>query len=260
MASRAASREQGTQMDSELFRVALGRRIRLPLLENPATCPMCGTALDIYMDHALVCSCGGDRTIRHNAVRNTTYSACREAGTNAELEKAGLLPPRPADEEVTSARRSEQRGRRPADIWLPRGIDGLGAAVDFAVTSGLRSDRLVTAAADPTCVLASYEDYKRSYLNTERQCNEQGFHFMPFIMEAHGGGFALGARRLISFIAKVAAARNSEDVEIESAGLMRRISISIHRENARSILRRLWPVSTATPVVDPGVWSSPQWQ
>ena len=66
------SREQRTQMSSELFRIALGRRMRIPLLDEPSTCQMCGSVLDVYMDHALVCSCGGDRTLRHNAFRNVT--------------------------------------------------------------------------------------------------------------------------------------------------------------------------------------------
>ena len=198
--------------------------------------------------------------MRHNAIRNVTYRSCREAGTNAELEKAGLLPPRPSGEEVTTAHRADPRGRRPADIWIPRAIDGRGAAVDFAVTSGLRADRLAGASADPSSVLAAYENQKRQYLDTENQCNAQGFHFMPFVLEAHGGGFAIGARRLVSFIGKVAAARNGEEVEVESAGLMRCISISLQRENARSVLRRMAPASVATPVVDPGAWFAPQWQ
>ena len=72
--------------------------------------------MDVFMDHALVCPCGGDRTLRHNAIRNVTYAACRASGINAKLEKAGLLPPRSTDEEVTPAHRTDQRGRRPADI------------------------------------------------------------------------------------------------------------------------------------------------
>ena len=216
--------------------------------------------MDVFMDHALVCPCGGDRTLRHNAIRNVTYAACRESGINAELEKAGLLPPRSTDEEVTPAHRTDQRGRRPADIWVPRGFDGHGGAIDFAVTSGLRTDRIGAAATDPSSIGAAYEEHKRRYLDTERQCNDQGFQFLPFVVEAHGGGLAIGARRIISFIAKSAAARNGEEIEVESAGLSRSISISIHRENARAILRRQWPALVAAPAVDPGVWLVPQWQ
>ena len=53
------SKNNGTLMDSELFRIAVARRLRVPLLDDYATCPTCGENLDIYMDHALVCPCGG---------------------------------------------------------------------------------------------------------------------------------------------------------------------------------------------------------
>ena len=56
------NREQGTQMSSELYRIALRRRMRLPRLDSPESCPMCGAVLDVFLDHALLCSCGGDRT------------------------------------------------------------------------------------------------------------------------------------------------------------------------------------------------------
>ena len=53
------STERNTNMDSELFRIALARRLRLRLLDAFATCSCCGAGMDVYMDHALVCSCGG---------------------------------------------------------------------------------------------------------------------------------------------------------------------------------------------------------
>ena len=188
------------------------------------------------------------------------HKACREAGINAELEKAGLLPPRPNGEEVTSAYRSTVRGRRPADIWIPNGFDGQGGAIDFAVTSGLRADRLAAAASDPASIGASYEVYKRTYLDTQDQCNHQGFQFLPFVVEAHDGGLAICARRIVAFIAKTGAARNGEEVEVEAAGLSRRISVYLQRENARAVLRRLWPAGDSAPAADPGAWAAPQWQ
>ena len=97
--------------------------------------------------------------------------------------------------------------------WVPRGFDGHGGAIDFAVTSGLRTDRISAAATDPSSIVAAYEEHKRRYLDTERQCNEQGFQFLPFVVEAHGVGLAIGGRRIISVIAKSVAARNGEEIE-----------------------------------------------
>ena len=61
---------------------------------------MFGEAPDVYLEH--------------NVIRNVTCFACREAGVNAELEKAELLPPRPNDEEASPSYRPGHRRRRPA--------------------------------------------------------------------------------------------------------------------------------------------------
>ena len=114
--------------------------------------------------------------------------------------------------------------------------------------------------SDPASIGASYEYYKRTYLDTQVQCSHQGFRFLPFVVEAHGGGLAICARRILSFIAKAGAARNGEEIEVEAAGLSRRISISLQRENARAVLRRLWPDGGITPAPDPGAWAASQWQ
>ena len=53
------SADLGTKMDSELFRIGIARRLRIRLLNEPSACLACGSALDVYMDHALTCCCGG---------------------------------------------------------------------------------------------------------------------------------------------------------------------------------------------------------
>ncbi len=84
---------EGTHVAPELFRVAVASRLRLQLLEEPCCCPFCGAAMDVYADHALVCACGGDRTLRHNAVRDAVHAHSCEAGSRPEREKPGLLLP-----------------------------------------------------------------------------------------------------------------------------------------------------------------------
>ena len=51
--------------------------------------------MDSFGNHALVCCGGGDRTRRHNLLRNMVYYAASSAHLNPELEKPGLLPQRP---------------------------------------------------------------------------------------------------------------------------------------------------------------------
>ena len=54
--------------------------------------------MDRWGDHALTCSCNGDRTVRHNAIRNVCYEEAVEASLRPEREKAGLLPGRPHED------------------------------------------------------------------------------------------------------------------------------------------------------------------
>ena len=74
------------------------------------------------------------------------------------------------------------------------------------------------------------------------------------MIEAHGGGLAPTARRVVAHIAKAGAARDGEDVELQAATLLRRISISVHRQNARAVLRRLPGPRVVPSGVPPEAW------
>jgi hypothetical protein len=235
--------EDGREIDSELFKVALKRRLRMPVFEQDSHCPLCGQVLDTWGDHALVCQCGGDRTIRHNAMRNAFFEEASEAGTRPEREKAGLLPARPATDEVPAS--GDLSARRPADVWLPRGASGKGEALDFAVTSGLRADLMRQVATSPELVFSSYEQAKREYKQTNTLCSEAGFRFVPMVVEAHGGGFSKTVRGMIDWIAVQAAAIHHECPSKVSLKIAQRMSCILHRETARAILRRTAP--TAAP-------------
>ena len=104
--------------------------------------------MDINMDHALVCPRKGDRTLRHNALRNTLFNLASMASLRPEKEKAGLLPDRPQSDELHLG----HCGRRPADIWLPQGASGGGEAWDFAATSGMQPALFRPAVDEPGLV------------------------------------------------------------------------------------------------------------
>ena len=58
----------------------------------------------------------------------------------------------------------ERRGRRRlADVFIPRVHLGGARALDFAVTSGMRSDREAAAIADLEEVIRCYEDAERDF-------------------------------------------------------------------------------------------------
>ena len=208
--------------------------------------------MDRYLDHALVCSCGGDRTLRHHAIRDTLFCHAK-LSQNAVLEKAGLLPLRHEDEPGPIAPRS---ARRPADVWLPRGPAGRGAAVDLAVTSGLQQEMIARSGMDSSAVLADYEEKKKNYLQTAQQCESAGFDFIPFVVEAHGGGLGCSGKRLCGFLASSAAVEQGQEVQESAGKLHRRLSVALQRETARAVLRRLHPSADARASACPQGWMS----
>ena len=198
-----------------------------------------------------MCCCKGDRTVRHNAVRDVVYEEAVRAGTAAEKEKAGLLPARPAEDGVGQA----ECHRRPADVWLPRAAGTAGEALDFACTSGMRADFLARSAIDAGSIFPAYEHLKRTFKDTERACSQSGFRFTPMVIEAHGGGWSPLARGVLDKLAKAQSAAWAEGQEPSSLRIAQRISCTLQRENARAVLRRVCP-----PTPDPaaGGWGEPE--
>jgi len=176
----------------------------MPILALEFNCPFCDNVVDRYGDHCLACSCGGDRTKRHNRVRNEVFFFCNAAGLAPELELPGSLQPRllggALPEHGTS--RDHDCNRRPADVYLPRWRQGIPAALDFAVTSGLRDSIVHESARDGSAVVTQYEDFKCQTLNTASLCADEGIKFIPVVAEAHGGGWGREAHKVWNALAK----------------------------------------------------------
>ena len=216
------------------------RWLRVPFYDSAFHCSYCDEVIDRYGDHCLTCAVGGDRTKRHNLIRNEVYHQCESAGLNPELERPGLLQPRPtigATQESGVSRDSDEN-RRPADVYLPKWRRGIPAALDFAVTSGLRSDLVDKSAKDGSAATTNYEDFKRSHLNTEAKCREEGINFIPMICEADGGGWGPAAHKVWSELAKQKAIIAGEQVSTVVSQVLQSLGLILHRENARAILRR----------------------
>ena len=218
----------------------------MPVFSSEFHCPFCDDVVDRYGDHCLVCPCGGDRTKRHNKLRNEVFFFCNAAGLNPELERPGLLQPRPllgvSPEDGSS--RDPNPNRRPADVFLPRWRRGIPAALDFAVTSGLRDSVVQDSAHDSSAVVTQYEDFKCQYLNTASLCADEGIKFIPVVAEAHGGGWGREAHKLWNALAKQKCAITGERESHEASKLLQSLGVILQRENARAILRR-WPTANA---------------
>ena len=233
-------------MEPALFIATLRRWLRMPFAEQDVECPCCDGVLDCYGDHALVCCGCGDRTRRHNLLRNMVFHSAAAANLNPELEKPGLLPQRPSygslyeNGSAVVEADSNSGSRRPADVYVPRWRAGPPAAWDFAVTSGLRLESVAESLTDPDSVLTKYEDFKCSHQDTKNQCLDQGLTFIPLVMEATGGGWGKVARGVWSELAKTSALASGE-LETNTScaiSLLQRLSMTLRRENARSCLKR----------------------
>ena len=196
--------------------------------------------------------CQGDRMLRHNALRNATNRFVKAAALRPVKEKAGLLPPRLDADAIRE--KTGSRGRRPADIWVPQWRESGPAALDFAVTSGLRADALHTTAVDARSCVTDYENVKRQYLQTEAQCASQGLQFVPMVIEAHGGSWGPVAKDAWKWIAKQYASTTGISDSLATSEIAQRISTALHRETARAILRRLAPLEEEKANCSSAAW------
>jgi hypothetical protein len=243
----AMPEEDAREMDSVLFRIALQRRLRMRVTEQDEACMACGGVMDTWGDHALVCPCQGDRTRRHNILRDLLAVEAARGSLGPEKEKAGLLPHRPPEDGIGSGENRQEgnnEARRPADVWLPRGAGFSGGrpeALDFAVTSGMRRDRLCRTLNSAESICEDYAETKRQYKDTDQQVTEAGMKFTPIVFEAHAGGWGLAARQIIGSIAKHQEVAGRWFREGASLVIAQRVSMSLQRECARAVLRRLAP-------------------
>ena len=209
------------------------------LLPQRTTVP-CAMGLRIGSAITRVCPCGGDRTKRHNRLRAVLAARTSAAALSPEVEKPGLLPARPHDHGCCEAGGSAAiQGRRPADVWVPLwGLHG-PAAFNLAVTSGLRSGAVAASASGGSHACVAYEAKKRAHQDTAHQCSEQGLQFVPLVAEACGGGWGPTAISTRRSLGALLSARTGESKGIVTDQLLQAFSVTLQRENARAVLRRV---------------------
>ena len=122
-----------------------------------------------------MCIAAGERTQRHNAVRDLVLQWADRGGLQPVKEPANLLrPQRPEDSHVAR--------RRPADIYLPA-LTGSPAALDFSATAPQRQETVAQAAREMGAAAAPYVKQKDSHLNIARTCGSQAVAFVPMVVE-----------------------------------------------------------------------------
>jgi hypothetical protein len=81
--------------------------------------------------------------------------------------------------------------------------------------------------------------FKDHYKNTKDHCESNGFRFCPMILEAHGGSWSLNMRRVLDFVGRHQEMCGESGRISASLKIAQRLSVSLQRENARAVLKRL---------------------
>ena len=128
--------------------------------------------------------------------------------------------------------------RRPADVYVPHwGLHG-PAAFDLAVTAGLRHGTLHHLLSEAHKPVWDYEARKCSHLQTQELCSAQGIQFVPLVVESRGSWGPTAVKTWLA-LAQATAAQSGEAVSVEASRLYEMLAVTLQRENARAVLRRL---------------------
>ena len=101
----------------------------------------------------------------------------------------------------------QRAARRPADVYVGNWDQKGPAALDLAVTSGLRPGCLASTAAAGERPAVDYEARKRQHLDTQQLCSAAGLQFLPLVAEACGGGWGPAAQRVWTALGSEVAVR-----------------------------------------------------
>ena len=255
--------------DGHVFRTMLKRRLRVAIFAQLFQCPACHDVMELYGDHALVCMCWGDRTRRHNRLRDIIYADATAGGLGCVKEKRGLLLRRPdplkdecddgvdATEDWTEVATEdtsltanfsdsslEDKLRRPGDVFFTN-LVGVGATcLDIAVTSGIQRSMLEGSIDNSSYAVEVYEEAKRRFqpdnatASTDAMCKANNITFEPQVFEAHGGGFGPRVFEVLGYLAKGLAETTGHKPDHNSRYLAQRLSFSLHSSCAQMVIDR----------------------
>ena len=230
------SKALGTAVPAAEFTVEIQYRLCMSQGSNveASFCPLCDAVMDDRGHHCRQCSAGGDRTVRHNRVRNEVHAfCCNKAGIHAELEKANLLlPARP---------HAISSHRRPADVYLPLWHGGRPAALDFAVTSPNQDLFVARSSNEALSAAKAYSEIKRCHQNTAQECEQHGVSFIPMVAET-SGAWSPEATLVFKHLAKKAASHvggEAREVQRIYRALLQKLAVVIRTANARAHLKRM---------------------
>ena len=126
--------------------------------------------------------------------------------------------------------------KRPADIFVSDWADGKGACFDVAITCPLQRKYVEKAAKEQLHAAEHYAE-KVKLPKYSEACDAQNLLCVPLVFESFGGMTKITEETLLR-TARFVSHRLSVDNSVGIAHLFQRISIVLHRHNARMILSR----------------------
>ena len=214
---------------SAVFIASARRRLRLDVLRMEKQCTFCKWCrCDVKGDHAVMCSGGASRILRHNNIRDIIAKAVRDVGLRTDIEHGGGL--------------GDQR--RPGDVIVYNWCGGKHLLIDVAVINPLAISHSYDLVKDGVGSVGSpataYETVKR---NIYPDLDYTIYDFVPFVVETCGG-IGDAARSFCKELRR----RRAEKIFGEVSGeeewrrygdpLLTAINVEVQRFNSQMILER----------------------
>jgi hypothetical protein len=206
------SRNLGTLLDNESFRIAVSLRLGLTIC-HPHTCK-CGKDIDEFARHGLACKKSAGRRSRHDSVNDLIKRALISANIPSIMEPLGC---------------ARNDGKRPDGLTLIPWSKGRCMVWDFTCTDTYAGSYINETSITPGSAAIKAEERKSK--KYENLIND--FIFIPVAIET-SGIWGPQALKLIHEIGKKIRIATGE--ARSTSYLIQRISIAIQRGNAASIL------------------------
>ena len=211
----------GLHMRSMEFVTATKYRLGMNIYSRAGPCPACSNHSDQLGDHSLCCGSRGERSSRHNILRDILYKAAVSAALGPTREERGLIP---------------GSDRRPGDIFIPYWTGGKGTALDVTVTNPLQI--ATVAQASITAGHALTVAYNRKMRDAAEVCRRQGITFLPLAAESLGGWHPV-AEEQVRKLAGAISRHTGQELEEAQRHLWQSLSVHLMKGNAALLANRI---------------------
>ena len=195
-------------------------RLGCPVFPTSGKCSACPQFSDKEGDHAISCGYQGERTARHNHLRDILYHTAVSAALGPTREDRALIPGTEA---------------RPADVLIPNWTGGKDTALDVTVINPLQTTLVAQAATTPGHALTVA--YNRKMTQSAEACRLEGIVFIPMAAETFGGwheSAVLQVKKLGSALARHTGQEESDKIRHLYQGL----AVRLAKGNAALFLNR----------------------